>query len=187
MVKSKRPIDVRELTSKVAKDYEKDREYSQNKKFIEFKERQKRYAQSRSGRFSSRISKGLNFLRSPTRSLYSRQIEPRPYSSSGSKTIRRIGTGRRGRPVGTLDQRYAKFGGVYGWRKYQATQLRIQRMEALRRATVNPRQQQVLNQIEARDRYQQQNPENRVIPDSSGTVFMSNIMDEINRATNLVD
>jgi hypothetical protein len=107
--------------------------------------------------------------------------------SYGSKTIKSFGTGRRGRPSGSFDPRYAKYGGVYGYRKYLATQLRIQRMEALRRATINPQQQAVLNQIERREQLRRMNPENKAIPDTSGTIFMADIQKDINNAVNLVD
>jgi hypothetical protein len=187
MGKLKKPIDVREVTSKVVKDYQRDKEYQANKRIIAFRERQKKYSQSRSGRFASLLQRGMKFARSPTRALYSRQIEPQPLFQSNSRTIKGITRAGRGRPVGTLDKRYAAYGGVYGYRKYLASQLRIQRMEALRRATVTPQQQQILAQIEARRNYQAQNPENKVIPDTTGAVPMSSIMMEADRYSRLVD
>jgi hypothetical protein len=66
--------------------------------------------------------------------------------------------------------------------------LSIKRQEALRRATINPAQQRVLNQIQARQNYQRSNPEGRVIPSTNGQIFQLNeLMDEIDRATRLVD
>jgi hypothetical protein len=61
----------------------------------------------------------------------------------------------------------------------------MQRMEALRRATITPQQQVVMQQIETRERQRQMSPEGRIIPDTSGNVDMNSIFDEINRASNV--
>lgn len=154
---------------------------------------QRQYAQSKSGRFGSFLAKGYNTLRTPggvTRTLYRQQMEqPNVYGDSTrkAKTIRGISTGKRGRPRGTLDQRYAQYGGVYGYRKWQATQLKIARMEAMRRTAVTPQQQAVLAQIERRNQMQRMNPERRIIPDTAGDVYLNDIMGDIDRAANAVD
>jgi hypothetical protein len=91
----------------------------------------------------------------------------------------------RGRPRGTYKGVYAQAGGVYNWRKEQSHRRALERLQATQRATINPRQQQVINQVEAQDRYNQSNPENRVIPDSSGRIPLRKIMDEIDFSANL--
>jgi hypothetical protein len=42
-------------------------------------------------------------------------------------TIKGVGTGQRGRPRGSLDKRYAAYGGVYGYRRYVSEQKRLLR------------------------------------------------------------
>jgi hypothetical protein len=96
-------------------------------------------------------------------------------------------TGKRGRPAGTYDKRYAVYGGVYGFRKVLSTQLRQQRMEAMQRATISPQQQIILNQIRQRQMQEQMNPESAIIPSTNGQVPMNKIFQEIDDATRLVD
>ena len=96
------------------------------------------------------------------------------------------GYGGRGRPRGTYNSRYARYGGVYGYRKVLAQQLREQRLNAMRRSVVNPQQQTILDQIEARERARRSNPENRVIPDTDGRTPTRTFQQEIDDATNLV-
>ena len=189
MAKKLKRIDVRDVTQRVVKDYNKDREYQQNKKIIAYEERQRRYNQSGSGKVSRGIVKGLSFLRRPSATLYKKSIRPQPlsYNRQGvRRTVSGASQGRRGRPVGSYDSRYAQYGGVYGYRKMLNAQLRQQRMESLRRATINPQQQQVLNQIERREQIRRQSPESKTIPDTAGNVFMSDIMRDINDASNMV-
>ena len=122
-----------------------------------------------------------------TQALYRGQGQLPPTNVEGRfKTVQGMKSGRRGRPKGTLDQRYAAYGGVYGYRKYMATQLKIQRMEAMRRNAVTPQQQAVLAQIEARRQYNQSNPEGQIIPNTNGNVDMDYLMREINNAANAV-
>jgi hypothetical protein len=97
---------------------------------------------------------------------------------SGLQTLRRISRGSRvgikvggrGRPKGTFDSRYAAYGGVYGYRKVLAAQLRQQRFNQLQASTVSPQQQLILDQIRAREEAKRTNPENQAIPDTSGRV-----------------
>ena len=154
-------------------------------------ERQEAYRKSRTGRFGSALAGGIKTIGTrggTTRFLYRQQITPvNPFSKAPKqkRTIQGNTTGRRGRPQKSYDQRYAQYGGVYGYRKYLANQYRMQRMEALRRATITPQQQVVMQQIESRERQRQMSPEGRVIPDTSGNVDMNSIFDEINRASNV--
>jgi hypothetical protein len=95
-------------------------------------------------------------------------------------------SGGRGRPRGSYDLRYAKYGGVYGYRKMLNAQLRQQRLETMRRNVVNPQQQAILDQMEARERARQTNLENQTIADTRGEVRLRSIHDEINDAANAV-
>jgi hypothetical protein len=192
MDKLKKPINSYELQRKVIKDYEAEQKYKQGQKYIEQQNKLKRYNKSFSGKFGSFLARGIEIGAKKGRfikTLYGSQMpQTNPYGENkkARKTIIGGASRGRGRPVGTYDSRYARFGGVYGWRKYQAHQMRLQRLEALRRAAVNPRQQQILNQIEARDQAQRMSPEAKPIPNTYGQVPMKGFMDEINFSANLV-
>jgi len=148
------------------------------------------YKKTRSGKVGGFMSKAFGVASERggvTRALYRRTGQLPPTNVANRfKTIQGKTSGRIGRPKGTLDKRYAQYGGVYEFRKAMAQKRKIERMQLLRSIAVSPRQQEVLRRIEARDNYNQQNPEGKAIPDTSGGVFMSGIMDEINRASNLV-
>lgn len=94
--------------------------------------------------------------------------------------------GKRGRPKASYDKRYAAYGGVHGYRRQLTLRLQQQRLENYRRLAVNPQQQAILSQIEARERARQTSPENQIIPDTNGRVPLRSINDEINDAANLV-
>lgn len=102
---------------------------------------------------------------------------------------REVGSGikkkGRGRPAGSYDQRYRAYGGVYGYRKILTAQLRQQRLQSLRDAAVTPQQQNILAQIEARQRAQQTSPENQLIPDTRGQVPMKSIHQEADEYANI--
>lgn len=162
------PTDSFELRQRRIEDLQRKQEYELARR---------RSAETKTSRFNSKASSALRLLANPVRGLY-----PSPVNkSSAGLSSRRRGAGR---PRGTYDRRYAAYGGVYGYRKILNARLREQRMQALRNATINPQQQQILANVEARERAQRENPENRVIPDTSGQVDMDSIMDEINRASN---
>ena len=136
------------------------------------------------------FTRGIKTFGTPegTRALYERQGQlPPSFMQKRAMTIAGSRTGKKGRPAGTLDKRYAAFGGVYGWRKYQATQLKIARMNAMQQATVSPEQQAYLNQMRARQQASQMNPERRTIPTTFGTIPLKGIMDEIDAASNIFD
>ena len=60
------------------------------------------------------------------------------------------------------------------------------KQNALRRANISPSQRQVLNQIQARQQYNSQNMESKIIPDTRGDVYLDKIMKEIIDASNAV-
>jgi len=71
-------------------------------------------------------------------------------SSSGGKTISGIPGRGRGRPTGSLDRRYAPYGGVMGYRKYVSAQKKAMRIQF-------QQQQQTLkmNKIKRMSQYEQ--------------------------------
>ena len=174
------------LTKQEYMDYQMRQKIEAGEKLqkqIEQQKKLERYKLSRSGRISGKITKGFSFLKGGVASsLYARHqpISQKLTSTGGTRT------GARGRPRGSFDPRYARYGGVYGYRKLLATQLRVQRMEALRRSTVTPRQEMALRQIQIRQAQQRMSPERQVIPGTEGGVPIKGIMDEINDAANIV-
>ena len=134
-----------------------------------------KYKSTTMGKVSSAVGLGIKYGRRGgiTRALY----------GVGSKRV----TGKRGRPRGSYDTRYARYGGVYGWRKFQAAQIRLAKIQAMRRATVTPQQQAILNQIEARRRMNQFDMEREPIPRTQGKVNMQDFFSEVDEASNLVD
>ena len=147
------------------------------------------YNKTRTGKVGGAISRTLGTIgqkKGVTRFLYRHSISP-----VGGGTLQGSGrfpspyrTGKTGRPVGTYDNRYAKYGGVYGWRKYQAQQNQIARAEYLRSRAVTPLQQDILRQIEARQMARRTSPERQVIPSTQGDVAMQGIFNEIDSASN---
>lgn len=105
---------------------------------------------------------------------------------SGRKAITGMKSSGRGRPRGTFDPRYAKYGGVYGYRKWLATQLKLQKIQAQREAVVTPRQQAIINQVRNREQVLNTAPESRTIPSTSGRIPLRGIMEEIDYSANLV-
>ena len=134
---------------------------------------------NRLGKFLTRAKTKGGFVRG----LYGGQVAP---VSPKTSTRGLRGYGKRGRPRGTLDPRYAKYGGVYGYRKWLSTQLRIKRMEALRSNAITPEQQQILRNIEARKRAPGMSREAQIIPDTDGGVDMNQIFKDINDSANMI-
>lgn len=195
MAKLKKPLDTYKLAEKVAQDYNRQREYQKNKAVINYEIQQARYKKSFSGRVGSRVSQGLSFLKrgAVNKKFYQQQTPMAPagyvpYSPSGNTKIGRNKSGRPGRPVGSKDPRYAAYGGVYGWRKAQAQQRALQRIQAMQQATVSPEQQAYLNQIRARQQANALDPERRIIPTTYGSIpTMNSIQNEIDDATRIFD
>lgn len=150
--------------------------------------KQRAYAESKFGKVSRAIGTGLRFIQSPTGVLQERATSPIPSLSSRKppKTLRKGINYKPGRPKGTYDLRYARWGGVYGWRKAQALERFKQRQEFLRQRAITPQQQQVLAQIEARQMVQRQSPETKTIPDTYGEVPLNDIFSEVDAAAGAV-
>lgn len=172
------------IASREAADAKK--EYLQREKYERDKNIADYYKKRTSqGRVARGFQKGFSLLRrgGVTRATYGNQIAPQGTYPT-RKTIKGVNKGR-GRPVGTKDVRYAAYGGVYGYRKAMAQRRFLERQQALRNAAVNPQQQAILAQIEARRRAQAMNPEGRTIADTNGDVYLGDIMREIDDASNL--
>jgi len=166
----------------------------QGAKNIKRFEVQRRYATSRTGRFSGFLQRNIQRAQRPqpvAAALYEQSI---PITSKNvqqeyptmPRTVRGSSGGKVGRPRQTYDKRYAAYGGVYGYRKMLAAKLRAQKFELIRQNTISPQQQMVMNQLASQQAYAQQNPENKAIPDTYGQVRTRGIMDEIDFAANLV-
>jgi hypothetical protein len=193
------------LATLTRKDIERQKAYEMDLKRTEYENKKARYegtvagkiglslagdkSTGKTGWISTLATKG-----GVTRRLYSDQVAPsvmefnRKGQRAGTgRTIQGMSYGRRGRPAGTLDKRYAAYGGVYGFRKYQATQNAIARMQARRATSVSPQQQQYLNQVQQREQYARQDPERRVVPSTMGDVPMQGYMNEIGNAANAAE
>lgn len=112
--------------------------------------------------------------------VYGRDVR-RPLIGSGIKT------GKKGRPKGSYDPRYAQYGGVYGYRKLLNASLRQQRIQQAQQGELNPQQRELLNRFAAQQNIVQNAPENRPIPDTTGRFNLRSLNQEIDEAANLVD
>jgi hypothetical protein len=168
---------------------------SQGEKNLARFQSQQRYAKTKSGRFSSFLSRGIQKAQRPNpvaSYLYESQM---PITSqnvqqqypSMPRTLKGSSGGRVGRPRGTYDMRYASVGGVYGYRRILAQQLRERRMQLQRQNTISPQQQMIINQVQSQERYNNQNVENRIIPDTYGQVDMNQIWRDIDSASRAVN
>jgi hypothetical protein len=163
------------------KGYESAMRGSQRKAGVakaRFDMRYNSYPKTKTGAFNRILNISTAPARERTSFLYGRA----PMTSSGRSSH----PGGRGRPKGTYDPRYAKYGGVYGYRKMLNYQLRVQRLEAMRRASVSPQQQNVINQFEQRQQMQRVDPERQVIPDIRGYSPLGSFNNEVDDAANLV-
>lgn len=114
-------------------------------------------------------------------------LSPQFQGYNAPKTVKgRVKFGR-GRPKGTYDQRYAAYGGVYGYRKAMSHARAMARLEAMRRTAVTPQQEQIIRNIEARRMAEQSNPENQTIPDTKGEVRLRSIHQEIDDYSRIFD
>lgn len=143
------------------------------------------------GRIGSAVEGGFEFGRKGL----TRTLQERDRPQANARRVRGISkaggvrTGKRGRPKGTVkftDPRTGRPIGVFEHRKIQAQRRRLEVINARQRAAVTPRQQQVLRQLEARDRQQGMSRERRVVPGTGGQVGIMGIMDEIDSAANIV-
>lgn len=143
------------------------------------------------GRISSIAESGFRLGRKGLTKTLIERDQPRRQITRVTRISKAGGvrTGKRGRPRGTVTFRDPRTGapiGVFEHRKILAQQRKLQLLEARRQAAVTPRQQQVLRQLEERDRRQAMSAERRVIPGTSGSVGIMGIMDEIDAAANIV-
>ena len=184
------------LTKKEFSDYqmqkkiiERDklqRRIEQGKESFKKYSKEKRYEESKTGQVSKKVGGFLRGIQSLQRKGVTRSLYGGNTISKVSKRTNKGSYSGRGRPRGTYDKRYAKYGGVYGYRKAMSLQRWKERQQILERSAVNPRQQEVLRRIQQRDAYARQSPERRVIPSTGGELPLKGIMDEINNACNLV-
>lgn len=189
--KPKPKVNWRKTTAETVADYAREKEYLANKKKIAFEESKKKYQNSKFGKYSRGAAQTFGFIRSPVnymaRKAYGSQMAPQGYSSStGVPSVKGGSKGRgggRGRPRGSLDRRYAAYGGVYGFRKAMAHQRRMERLQAQQQANLTPEQVMAIRATRAR----MANPENGVIPSTAGNVDMSGYMNEIDFASGAGD
>jgi hypothetical protein len=106
---------------------------------------------------------------------------------SGRRTIPGTRTGRVGRPYRSYAPQYAAYGGVYGYRKAMSQQRRMERMQMERDMTLTPQQQMLLRQQAMQQQAARMNPENQIIPDTTGYIPMGGYMREISNATKAVN
>lgn len=153
-------LSPRELQKYKEKEGKEVKEYESQRK-------KEAYQKSSLGKASRGVTTAFSFIKSPSKFLYSRH--------------------QSGRPKGTLDKRYAAYGGVYNFRKIQAQQRRLQRIAAMQRATISPQEQAVINQVRQQQMSNAQNPEMRIVPDTNGKIDMKKYFQDIDSAANLID
>lgn len=161
---------------------------NKNRRDLSILQKREAYSKTPSGRLGTKMSKGLNIARRGiTQSLYDRNRTSNERLGIRRSVVRGT-SGGRGRPSGTFDQRYAQYGGVYGYRKFLAQQRWKERQQILQNSVTNPRQREILNQIRAREESNMQSPERRTFPDTNGNIpTMRTIHSEINDYANMVD
>jgi hypothetical protein len=175
-----------EVAASAVKSYEKEKQYAEDKRHLAYLQKQEAYKKTFAGRTGSRISKGFSMVRPGGMTSWGYGSAAR-YKTQPKASVSPGRGGGRGRPKGTYDTRYAKYGGVYGYRKVLAQQLRERRMQMQRQSQISPEQEQALAVIQARQQMQRANPERQVFPDTNGAVDMAGYNNDINNAVNLVD
>jgi hypothetical protein len=203
---------IKSSTEKERRKYQYEREAQANIKIAKYEERQRQYANTRSGRLGMAIQKGFALTRPEgvARALYSKSIRPRlarnPYEKKRGRYVVKQGmegigfgerqtfiaprTGKTGRPVGTVKYRDPRTGqpiGVYEYRKILSAQLRNEKLAILQRSVVNPQQQAYLDALRRRQEYEAGNEEGKIIPNTHGQVNLQSIHDEANAYAHLVD
>ena len=171
------------LIKNVAADEAREQERERNLKRIKDAE----YRRTMAGRMGTGIATAFRAAgkRGGISRLVYGQTSMQPGQIVGKKKSR--GYGRAGRPKGSLDPRYAQYGGVYGYRKFLAHKFRMEKLSALQQANINPQQQALINQYEAQRRARAMDRESQPIPDTTGGVHLKGIFNEIDNAANLVD
>jgi len=201
--KKNNPIIINVKTGKKKKSLSPlQKYYKQKKKLVEGRDLQilqsrDVYAKTRTGRLNKGVGSFLNVIqRGIVPSLYRRELTSKeikmrfPSKVGGITKTGGMKTGRRGRPTGSYDLRYAKYGGVYGWRKFQAQQRRLQTLQVQRQVQVSPQQEIALSRMQ-RARESEGNMI-KISPGGVATVSgevpgMAQFHRDVKRWTNLVD
>ena len=89
-------------------------------------------------------------------------------SGSGDKTISGVPGRGRGRPRGSLDKRYAQYGGVFGYRRYVSDQKRALRIQFQRQQQMMKMNAQKQMPQYEQQQYQQQQQEQQLPPELQG-------------------
>jgi len=153
------------------------------KKEVKYVKGVEKYKKTRAGKIGEWLERKRQMLKPGG---FARQMYGSAAIPESMRTVQGIKSGRKGRPRGSLDKRYAAYGGVYGWRKYQASQLRMQRLEQQRKMAVTPQQEQQLRVIQQRQMVQRQDPERKTFPDTYGQVDLNSIFRDIDDAAGMV-
>jgi len=205
-------IDPYKQAKLTRQDFQTQREYNANMKIIKYEESLQRYHKKKgrfipnAGRVSNTVGRAFSFIKNPSRVLYQQQGAERPrlardpyrktrrgrygYNAIPRQTAAGIQSGRIGRPIGTVKYVNPMTGqpiGVYEYRKILSAQLRSQILQARGQAQLSPMQRQTLQQLDAQQRYQQQNIESRPIPDTNGQVNLRSIHEEADSYAHLFD
>ena len=147
-----------------------------------------KYRRSAGGRIGSGVSKFFSVARKGiSRSLYDKQNTTLQRLRGSTKVKKRVKRGR-GRPKGTVKYRDPRTGqpiGVYEYRKILSARLKRERLQALQRSVVNPKQQAILDRINQKEAMRRMSPERKVIPDTYGQLPLNSIFKEIEDASNI--
>jgi hypothetical protein len=173
-------IKALEQQRRIQKREAEGQKIASEERYISEKER---YGKTRTGRIDTAMQRGFQVVRPGgfSRMMYGRAAIPQTI-----RTTQGFKSGKRGRPRGSLDRRYAAYGGVYGWRKHQAAQLRMQKMQMQRQTSVTPQQEQQLRYIQQRQMAVRQDPERQIFPDTTGNVDLNSIFRDIDSAAGMV-
>lgn len=101
----------------------------------------------------------------------------------------RRSVGHRGRPTGASGKYILPDGtpvGVYEYRKFMAHERYLERINAERNAQLTPEQQQALRDLQLRRNAERINPEQQIIPDTTGIIPLNHLHKEAEDAANLV-
>lgn len=166
-----------------------EEEMKERKKEVDKYIADKKYEGSRTGMFAKKLTgllragtSAFSSKQGITKALYKRKVSQYTQEHTATRTKYK----GRGRPKGSYDQRYAKFGGVYGYRKWLAQQRWKERLNLLERKQITPRQRAILDTIRAREEMQMRSPEAQIVPDTTGNIPLRGLMDEIDGYANIV-
>jgi len=141
---------------------------------------------------AKRSSSGIGgFISGLARAKRERMIYARDVRKSiiGSGQSLRGRYGRRGRPTGPSGKYYIPgYGpvGVYEYRMWLRQSLRQKNANLQQQMTLDPEQRNALAILRARQRARYVDPENKVIPDTTGKFNLKDYQDEIDESSNIV-